>query len=73
MWGLQYLSFAEILFGWPIDGVVLTIGCDKPLGADHGGGHGRHSGDRPVQRADVDGGSTVSERDRARSCGACAR
>ena len=26
---LQYLSLVEILYGYPIDGVVLTIGCDK--------------------------------------------
>jgi dihydroxy-acid dehydratase len=26
---LAYLSLVEILFGYPIDGVVLTIGCDK--------------------------------------------
>jgi dihydroxy-acid dehydratase len=26
---LQYLSLVEILFGYPLDGVVLTIGCDK--------------------------------------------
>ena len=26
---LQYLSMVEVLFGYPIDGVVLTIGCDK--------------------------------------------
>ena len=26
---LQYLRLVEILFGYPIDGVVLTIGCDK--------------------------------------------
>jgi len=26
---LQYLSLVEVLFGYPIDGVVLTIGCDK--------------------------------------------
>jgi dihydroxy-acid dehydratase len=26
---LQYLSLVESLFGYPIDGVVLTIGCDK--------------------------------------------
>ena len=26
---LQYLGLVEILFGYPIDGVVLTIGCDK--------------------------------------------
>ena len=26
---LQYLSLVEILYGYPLDGVVLTIGCDK--------------------------------------------
>jgi dihydroxy-acid dehydratase len=26
---LAYLGLVEILFGYPIDGVVLTIGCDK--------------------------------------------
>jgi dihydroxy-acid dehydratase len=26
---LQYLSLVEILHGYPIDGVVLTTGCDK--------------------------------------------
>ncbi len=26
---LQYLSLVEILFGYPLDGVVLTTGCDK--------------------------------------------
>ncbi|MEL6920452.1 MAG: IlvD/Edd family dehydratase [Pseudomonadota bacterium] len=26
---LQYLSCVEVLYGYPIDGVVLTIGCDK--------------------------------------------
>jgi dihydroxyacid dehydratase/phosphogluconate dehydratase len=26
---LQYLSPVEILYGYPIDGVVLTTGCDK--------------------------------------------
>ncbi len=26
---LSYLSLVESLFGYPIDGVVLTIGCDK--------------------------------------------
>jgi dihydroxy-acid dehydratase len=26
---LTYLSLVELLFGYPIDGVVLTIGCDK--------------------------------------------
>ncbi len=26
---LAYLGLVEILFGYPIDGVVLTVGCDK--------------------------------------------
>jgi dihydroxy-acid dehydratase len=26
---LAYLSLVELLFGYPIDGVVLTVGCDK--------------------------------------------
>src|SRR5438445_7155723 len=26
---LAYLSLVEVLFGYPIDGVVLTVGCDK--------------------------------------------
>src|SRR5882757_3429544 len=26
---LSYLSLVEVLYGYPIDGVVLTIGCDK--------------------------------------------
>jgi dihydroxy-acid dehydratase len=26
---LQYLSLVETIYGYPIDGVVLTIGCDK--------------------------------------------
>jgi dihydroxy-acid dehydratase len=26
---LQYLSAVEVLYGYPIDGVVLTTGCDK--------------------------------------------
>ncbi|HTU64924.1 MAG TPA: IlvD/Edd family dehydratase [Steroidobacteraceae bacterium] len=26
---LAYLSLTEMLFGYPLDGVVLTIGCDK--------------------------------------------
>jgi dihydroxy-acid dehydratase len=30
---LTYLSTVEILYGYPIDGVVLTTGCDKTPGA----------------------------------------
>ncbi|HLA72678.1 MAG TPA: IlvD/Edd family dehydratase [Steroidobacteraceae bacterium] len=26
---LAYLSLTEVLYGYPIDGIVLTIGCDK--------------------------------------------
>ena len=26
---LSYLSLVEVLYGYPLDGVVLTIGCDK--------------------------------------------
>src|SRR3546814_12957559 len=26
---LSYLGLVEVLFGYPIDGVVLTTGCDK--------------------------------------------
>src|ERR1700704_2797559 len=26
---LSYLSLVEVLFGYPLDGVVLTTGCDK--------------------------------------------
>jgi dihydroxy-acid dehydratase len=26
---LAYLSLVEVLFGYPLDGVVLTVGCDK--------------------------------------------
>ena len=31
---LQYLSLVEILHGYPIDGVVLTTGCDKTTPAE---------------------------------------
>ena len=27
---LQYLSLVEVLHGYPIDGVVLTMGCERP-------------------------------------------
>ena len=30
---LAYLGLVELLFGYPIDGVVLTIGCDKTVPA----------------------------------------
>lgn len=30
---LQYLALVEVLYGYPLDGVVLTTGCDKTTGA----------------------------------------
>jgi dihydroxy-acid dehydratase len=30
---LSYLGIVEVLFGYPLDGVVLTIGCDKTVPA----------------------------------------
>src|SRR6201996_6828881 len=30
---LTYLSLVEVLYGYPLDGVVLTIGCDKTVPA----------------------------------------
>ncbi|SNB61395.1 dihydroxy-acid dehydratase [Arboricoccus pini] len=30
---LQYLALVEVLYGYPLDGVVLTTGCDKTVGA----------------------------------------
>ena len=30
---LSYLSLVEVLFGYPIDGVILTTGCDKTIPA----------------------------------------
>ena len=26
---LSYLSLVEVLYGYPLDGVILTTGCDK--------------------------------------------
>ena len=41
---LAYLGLVEILFGYPLDGVVLTTGCDKTTPAlPHGSGDRRHS------------------------------
>src|SRR5262249_45484721 len=30
---LSYLSLVEVLYGYPLDGVVLTTGCDKTVPA----------------------------------------
>ena len=72
---LTYLSCVEVLYGYPIDGVVLTIGCDKTTpGAADGGGDGQH----PRHRALASGrcstaGSAASAPARARSSGLRAR
>jgi dihydroxy-acid dehydratase len=50
---LAYLGLVEVLFGYPLDGVVLTIGCDKTTPAADGGRHGQHSRHCPVGRADA--------------------
>ena len=40
---LAYLGLVEVLFGYPLDGVVLTTGCDKTTpAAHHGGGDRQH-------------------------------
>ena len=64
-------GLVEILFGYPIDGVVLTIGCDKTTPAcAHGGGDGEHPRDRALGRAHAERlaqGASASAR--ARSSG----
>ncbi len=51
---LAYLGLVEVLHGYPLDGVVLTTGCDKTTPAClMGGGDGEHPGDRAVRRADA--------------------
>ena len=51
---LAYLSLVEVLYGYPIDGVVLTTGCDKTTPAQiMARGDGRHPGHRAVGRADA--------------------
>ena len=50
---LAYLGLVETLYGYFIDGVVLTTGCDKTTpGLHHGGGDGQPAGDRALRRAD---------------------
>ena len=52
---LQYLSLVEVLYGYPLDGVVLTTGCDKTTPALlMGAATRRHPGDRAVGRADAE-------------------
>ena len=51
---LAYLGLVEVLYGYPLDGVVLTTGCDKTVPAwPHGRGNGQHAGDRALRRADA--------------------
>ena len=52
---LAYLGLVEVLYGYPLDGVVLTIGCDKTTPAClMARGHGEHPGHRAVGRADAE-------------------
>jgi len=42
---LAYLGLVEVLYGYPLDGVVLTIGCDKTTpGLPDGRGDGEPAG-----------------------------
>ena len=51
---LAYLGLVEVLFGYPLDGVVLTTGCDKTTpAAIMAAATVEHAGDRPVRRADA--------------------
>ena len=51
---LAYLGLVEVLHGYPLDGVVLTTGCDKTTPrAAHGGGHREHPRHRPLGRPDA--------------------
>ena len=52
---LAYLGLVEILFGYPLDGVVLTTGCDKTTPAClMAAATVNHAGDRAVRRADAE-------------------
>ena len=52
---LAYLGLVEILFGYPLDGVVLTTGCDKTTpGLPDGGGDRQYAGHRAVGRPDAE-------------------
>ena len=48
---LSYLGLVEVLFGYPLDGVVLTTGCDKTTPASHHGGRRREHLRRSCSRA----------------------
>ena len=52
---LAYLSLVEVLYGYPLDGVVLMTGCDKTTPAlHHGGGDSEHPGHRSLRRPDAE-------------------
>ncbi len=52
---LAYLGLVEMLYGYPLDGVVLTTGCDKTTPAlPDGGGDRQHPGDRALRRTDAE-------------------
>ena len=51
---LAYLSLVEVLYGYPLDGVVLTDRLRQDhAGLHHGGGDREHPGDRALRRADA--------------------
>ena len=51
---LAYLSLVEVLHGYPLDGVILTTGCDKTTPAClMGAATVEHPGDRVFGRADA--------------------
>ena len=51
---LAYLGLVEVLYGYPLDGVVLMTGCDKTTPAClMAAATVEHSGDRAVRRTDA--------------------
>jgi dihydroxy-acid dehydratase len=51
---LAYLGLVEVLYGYPLDGVVLMTGCDKTdARLPDGGGDREHAGHRSLRRADA--------------------
>ena len=51
---LAYVGLVEVLHGYPLDGVVLTTGCDKTTPACLMAAATRqHPGDRPVRRTET--------------------
>ena len=68
---LAYLSLVEVLYGYPLDGVVLTDRLRQDhAGLHHGGGDREHPGDRAVRRADArTAGGRASAPAPAPSCG----